>query len=74
MSKASLGLHDQLPITSDNLLTILKDNRVEFKLYKHKPLYSVSESKIEQKLIFPKNSNSVHIKNLYLRDKKKKII
>mgnify|MGYP001183116891 FL=1 len=72
MSKASLGLHDQLPITSDNLLTILKDNRVEFKLYKHKPLYSVSESKIEQELIFPINSNNVHIKNLYLRDKKKR--
>ena len=73
MSKVSLGLNDQLPITSDNLLTILKDNRVEFKLYKHKPLYSVSESKIEQELIFPINSNNVHIKNLYLRDKKKKL-
>ena len=72
MSKVSLGLNDQLPITSDNLLTILKDNRVEFKLYKHKPLYSVSESKIEQELIFPINSNNVHIKNLYLRDKKKR--
>ena len=72
MSKASLGLHDHLPITSDNLLTILKDNRVEFKLYKHKPLYSVSESKIEQELIFPINPNNVHIKNLYLRDKKKR--
>ena len=72
MSKVSLGLNDQLPITSDNLLTILKDNRVEFKLYKHKPLYSVSESKIEQELIFPINSNNVHIKNLYLRDRKKR--
>ena len=72
MSKVSSGLNDQLPITSDNLLTILKDDRVEFKLYKHKPLYSVSESKIEQELIFPINPNNVHIKNLYLRDKKKR--
>ena len=70
---SSSSLQNQLPITSNNLITILKDKRVEFKLYKHKPMYSVSESKIEQKLIFPKNSNSVHIKNLYLRDKKKKL-
>ena len=71
MSKASSGLNVQLPITSDNLLTILKDDQVEFKLYKHKPLYSVSESKIEQELIFPINPNNVQIKNLYLKDKKK---
>ena len=72
MSKANLGLQNQLPITSDNLLSILDDNKVEFNLYEHKPLYTVDESKIEQKLIFPINSNGVHIKNLYLRDKKKK--
>ena len=74
MSKANLGLQNQLPITSDNLLSILDDNKVEFNLYEHKPLYTVDESKIEQKLIFPINSNGVHIKNLYLRDKKKKTI
>ena len=74
MSKATLSFQNQLPITSDDLLFILKENKIKFKLYDHKPLHSVNESKIEQKLIFPKNTNSVHIKNLYLRDKKKEII
>ena len=54
------------------MLNILKDNRVDFKLYQHKPLHSVNESKIEQELIFPTNKNSVHIKNLFLRDNKKR--
>ena len=71
MSKATLSFQSQLPITSDYLLTILEKNGIDFKLYEHKPLYSVNESKIEQGLIFPLNSNYVHIKNFYLRDKKK---
>ena len=72
MVKATLDFQHQLPITSDDILTILKENQIHFKLYEHKPLYSVNESKIEQLSIFPANTNSVHIKNLFLRDKKKK--
>ena len=72
MSSVSSSFQDQLPISSDDLLNILKDNRVDFKLYQHKPLHSVNESKIEQELIFSKNKNSVHIKNLFLRDNKKR--
>ena len=72
MSKPTLSFQEQLPITSDKLLTILKENNVDFKLYQHKPLYSVNQSRIEQEFIFPINTNSVHIKNLYLRDKKKR--
>ena len=64
----------KLPISPDNLSRLLKNNNINFKLYNHKPLYSVNASKIEQELIFPTNSNDVHIKNLFLRDKKKKII
>ena len=72
MSSESSSFQDQLPISSDDLLNILKDNKVDFKLYQHKPLHSVDEAKIEQELIFPTNTNSVHIKNLFLRDNKKK--
>ena len=72
MLKATLDSQHQLPITSDDLLTILKENQIDFKLYEHKPLNSVNESKTEQESIFPIDSNNVHIKNLYLRDKKKK--
>ena len=64
----------KLPISPDNLSRLLKNNNIKFKLYNHKPLYSVNASKIEQELIFPKDSNDVHIKNLFLRDKKKIII
>ena len=70
MPSISSSFQYQLPISCDDLLNILKDNRVDFKLYQHKPLHSVNESKIEQELIFPTNTNSVHIKNLFLRDKK----
>ena len=72
MSSSSSNFQYKLPISSDELLNILKDNSVGFKLYQHKPLHSVNESKIEQELIFPTNTNSVHIKNLFLRDKKKR--
>ena len=72
MPSISSSFQYQLPISSDDLLNILKDNRVDFKLYQHKPLHSVNESKIEQELIFPTNTNSVHIKNLFLRDNKKR--
>ena len=64
----------KLPISPDNLSRLLKNNNIKFKLYNHKPLYSVNASKIEQELIFPTDSNDVHIKNLFLRDKKKIII
>ena len=72
MSSSSSSFKYKLPISSDELLNILKDNKVDFKLYQHKPLHSVNESKIEQELIFPTNTNSVHIKNLFLRDNKKR--
>ncbi len=72
MFSASSSFQYQLPISSDDLLNILKKNQVDFKLYQHKPLYSVNESKIEQEVIFPTNTTSVHIKNLFLRDNKKR--
>ncbi len=72
MSKTTLSFQNKLPTTSNDLLNLLEENRINFKLYAHKPLYTVSDSKIEQEFIFPRNSNSVHVKNLFLRDKKKR--
>ena len=65
------SLEKKLPISPDNLSKLLKNDNIKFKLYEHKPLISVKESKSIQKLIFSSNRHSVHIKNLYLRDKKK---
>ena len=61
----------KLPISPEALSKLLVNNKIKFKLYNHKPLFSVNDSKFQQELIFPTNSNSVHIKNLFLRDKKK---
>ena len=61
-----------LPVSSNQLIDLLNINNIEYKLYEHIPLFSVKESKFYQKTIFPNDKNSCHIKNLYLRDKKKK--
>ena len=74
MSVENLDNKKKLPITPNNLLKLLSEHNVSFKLFKHKPLISVNDSKSIQELIFPSNKYSVHIKNLFLRDKKKEII
>ena len=71
MSITNLENKKKLPITPNILLSFLKEHQVSFKLFKHKPLISVEDSKSIQALAFPSNRYSVHIKNLYLRDKKK---
>ena len=63
-------LTNKLPITTDILLSLLRQHQVVFKLFKHKPLISVNDSKSIQSLIFPSDLFSFHIKNLCLRDKK----
>ena len=72
MSNSILKSPNKIPINSNELINLLNIQQIKFKLYQHKPLNSVNESKTEQASIFPENSNNVHIKNLYLRDKKKK--
>ena len=71
MSESNLRNKNKLPITSNILLGLLRQHQIVFKLFKHQPLISVKDSKSIQSLIFPSNNYSVHIKNLYLRDKKK---
>ena len=72
MSSVS-SIQYQLPISSDDLLNILKDNQVDLN-------YTIINHYIHQmnqrlnRMIFPTNTNSVHIKNLFLRDKKREII
>ena len=71
MSNSILKSPNQIPINSNDLINLLKGQEIKFKLYKHKPLISVKEAKSVQASLFPSNMYSVHIKNLYLRDKKK---
>ena len=71
MENATLDNQNKLPISSDDLIKLLNDRSVKFDLYTHKPLYTVSESKIFYESQNQNYELNCHIKNLYLRDKKK---
>ena len=71
MVKATLNFQNNLPVSSDQLLSILSDLKIKFDLYNHKPLFTVEDTKKLKRQIFLDDQNSGQIKNLYLRDKKK---
>ena len=61
----------KLPISSNELLKQLDEWKIIYKHFAHEPLISVNESKLLQEKLFGNNKENGHIKNLYLRDKKK---
>ncbi len=61
----------KLPISSNDLLKQLDEWKITYKHFTHEPLISVNESKLLQEKLFGNNKENGHIKNLYLRDKKK---
>ena len=61
----------KLPISSNQLLKQLDEWKIIYKHFTHKPLISVKESKLIQEKLFGNHKENGHIKNLYLRDKKK---
>ena len=61
----------KLPITSNQLLKQLDEWKIIYKHFTHEPLMSVRESKLIQEKLFGYHKENGHIKNLYLRDKKK---
>ena len=63
--------HLKLPISSNELLKQLDKWKIIYKHFTHEPLISVNESKLLQEKLFGNNKENGHIKNLYLRDKKK---
>ena len=63
--------HLKLPISSNQLLKQLDEWKIIYKHFTHEPLISVNESKLIQEKLFGNNKENGHIKNLYLRDKKK---
>ncbi|SDC69465.1 prolyl-tRNA synthetase associated domain-containing protein [Ruegeria marina] len=69
---ASSIYQDTLPVSSDALLAQLDDWGLRYRLHEHPPLRTVEDSKaIEDRLMQP-GENALRIKNLYLRDKKKR--
>ncbi|MBO9410880.1 MULTISPECIES: prolyl-tRNA synthetase associated domain-containing protein [unclassified Ruegeria] len=69
---ASSAFQDTLPLSSDALLAQLDDWGLTYTLHTHVPLRTVEESKaVEDQFMVP-GENALRVKNLYLRDKKKR--
>ena len=66
-----MGSNLKLQITSNQLLKQLDEWKISYKLYFHEPLMTVQESKTMQEIIFGLDKSNGHLKNLFLRDKKK---
>lgn len=69
---ASSKFQDSLPVSSDALLDKLNEWNIGYQLHDHVPLHTVAESKaVQHDFLAPENGGG-HIKNLYLRDNKKR--
>ncbi|MEW2912569.1 prolyl-tRNA synthetase associated domain-containing protein [Leisingera sp. JC11] len=69
---ASSAYQDSLPISSDALLKQLDDWGIAYRLHTHVPLRTVEDAKgVEEQFMVP-GENALRLKNLYLRDKKKR--
>jgi len=69
---ASSQFQDTLPITSDAMLERLDAAEVDYTLFTHVPLRTVEDAKLVQNALGEPRPDDFHIKNLYLRDKKKR--
>ena len=69
---ASSRFQDSLPISSDHLLRKLDEWEIDYKCYSHSPVNTVEESKRIQSQFLRSSEGGGHIKNLYLRDHKKR--
>ena len=71
---ASPYAQDNLPVSSDILICLLDKWGIKYNAHSHIPLRTVANSKkIQNRFLSPENGGG-HIKNLYLRDHKKKYI
>ncbi|SDX56817.1 Ala-tRNA(Pro) deacylase [Ruegeria halocynthiae] len=68
----SSAYQDTLPLSSDALLAQLDEWGLSYRLHTHIPLRTVEDAKgVEDQFILP-GENVLRLKNLYLRDKKKR--
>ena len=69
---ASSAYQDSLPVSSDALLKQLDDWGISYVLHRHVPLRTVEDAKsVEDQFMVP-GEKALRLKNLYLRDKKKR--
>ena len=64
---ASSQFKDTLPTTPEALMTLLDDLGITYKVFNHPPLRTVEDSKG-----YRDGMIGMHVKNLYLRDRKKR--
>lgn len=69
---ASSKYQDSLPVSPNTLLDNLNSWGIDFQEYDHIPLYTVADSKEVQHAFLAPEDGGGHIKNLYLRDNKKR--
>lgn len=74
MVDASSEFQNSLPISSDTLLETLKEWSISYNLFEHVPLRTVEDSKKVEGIFTSTENGGGHVKNLYLRDKKKRNI
>ena len=68
---ASSTYQDSLPISSDRLLEMLDSQNLGYQRVDHIPLRTVADSKQVRDGFLATEAGGGHIKNLYMRDKKK---
>ena len=64
---ATSKFKDKLPTTPEKLLKLLDRLEIAYVMHRHPPLRTVEDSKAHRE-----NMSGLHIKNLYLRDRRKK--
>ena len=68
---ASSQFQDSLPIHPDALLAHIEALNLSYESFSHPPLRTVADSKEYRAGFLSKDEGGAHIKNLYLRDRKK---
>jgi len=71
---ASSRFQDSLPVTSDEMIAMLENWGIDYTRADHVPLRTVEDSKKVQDQFLPSEQGGGHIKNLDLRDNKKRNI
>ena len=69
---ASSAYQDSLPLHPDRLLEKITSLGISYNSFTHPPLRTVADSKAFRDELLTTEEGGAHIKNLYLRDKKKR--
>ena len=69
---ATSKFQDSLPVSSDTIIALLEELGISYRRFDHVSLRTVEESKKIMSQLLANAESGGHIKNLYLRDKRKR--